>query len=197
MGEFFTSFENAWAAFLERREPLEWLFGDFPEDETSVAQGWLVEAPTNVKGPAVELQRALAHLEWLAPVPEHFLHVWLGGPVTIGDAADRWHEVLPFEVEFRRVNCFHSAVVVEASTDGFDRLVHGSSVDPSTFLPHMTIAVTCEEHDPEPLRDVLVSRRETSLGRAVVDAVRLVSFPAARTTLFTPWQAIQTIRLGE
>jgi hypothetical protein len=196
VGEFFTSFDEAWSSFLERREPLEWFFGDFPEDESSVAQGWLVEASLKVKERVVELQSALAHLQWLVPVPRHFLHVWLGGPVTVGDAADRWQELSPFEAEFRRVNCFHSAVVVEASGGGFDRLIEGSSLDPSTFLPHLTIAVTRETHDPAALRDVLVARREIDFGQTVVDAVKLVRFPAARTTLLAPWETIRTIRLS-
>jgi hypothetical protein len=115
VGEFFTSFDAAWSAFLERREPLEWFFGDFAEDEGSVAEGWLVEAPAHVKEGAVELQDALAHLDWLTPVPDHFLHVWLAGPGTMGNAYERWADVRPFAAEFRRVNCFHSAVVVEAA----------------------------------------------------------------------------------
>jgi hypothetical protein len=195
VGEFFTSFDAAWSAFLERREPLEWFFGDFAEDEGSVAEGWLVEAPAHVKEGAVELQDALAHLDWLTPVPDHFLHVWLAGPGTMGNAYERWADVRPFAAEFRRVNCFHSAVVVEAS-GAFARLVEESSLDRATFLPHLTIAVTRERHDPVALREVLQARRDVNLGEATVDEVKLVRFPASRTTLFRPWETIRTIRLG-
>lgn len=193
MGKLFTSFDEAWSYFLERREPLEWFFGDFPDDEESVAEGWLVEAPPEIKQGALGLQSDLARLDWLTPVPDHFLHVWLAGPVTMGNAPDRWAESAPFEVEFRRVNCFHSAVVVEASGDGFALLVKRSSLDPSTFLPHMTIAVTREARDPSALRNALVPRRDIDFGRAVATAAKLVRFPAARTTLFRPWEVLRTV----
>jgi hypothetical protein len=196
VGKFFTSFDEAWSYFVERREPLEWFFGDFPEDNESVAEGWLLEAPPEIKRQGLGLQSALAHLDWLTPVPDHFLHVWLAGPVTIANAPDRWRDAAPFEVEFRRVNCFHSAVVVEAHSDGFAPLVEGSSLDQPTFLPHLTIAVTREAHDPSPLREVLVPRREIDLGRSVVAAAKFVRFPAAQTTLFEPWDIVRTVPFG-
>ena len=113
----------------------------------------------------------------------------------MGNAHERWADVPPFAAEFRRVNCFHSAVVVEAS-GAFGRLVEESSLDRATFLLHLTIAVTRERHDPVALRDVIQARRDVNLGEATVDEVKLVRFPASRTTLFRPWETIRTIRLG-
>jgi hypothetical protein len=79
VGRLFTSFDEAWEYFLGRAEPLEWFFGDFPEDEGFAAVGWVIEPPGEIKQAALELQATFASLEWLAPIPEHFLHVWLGG----------------------------------------------------------------------------------------------------------------------
>ena len=47
-----------------------------------------------------------------------------------------------FEAVFRRINCFHSAVVVEVEAPTLRRFVAGTEADTAAFLPHMTIGVT-------------------------------------------------------
>jgi hypothetical protein len=79
LGRFFTSFDEAWDYFTTRSEALEWFYGQFPDDEEFVAEGWIVEPPPEIKRAALHVQDVFAGLDWLAPIPEHFLHVWLRG----------------------------------------------------------------------------------------------------------------------
>jgi len=85
----FESFDEAWRTFLARAEPLEWFFGDFPEDEDAVLEGWLVAPSQEVRAAAGRMQARLAHLDWLAPVPDHFLHLWLGERDALGEGGQR------------------------------------------------------------------------------------------------------------
>jgi len=77
------------------------------------------------------------------------------------------------------------------------RLVAGTKNDVSEFLPHMTIAVTRVEHFAEELRDELTQLRETDFGAQTVSDAKLVRFPAAQSTLFQPWEVVETVRLGQ
>ena len=152
-----------------------------------------MEPSQEVKSAAARIQDHLAEFSWLTPVPEHFLHVWLGGPNTIGDRASSWAGAGPFEIECRRINCFHSAVVVEAHADRLHAMIEGTDIDPRTFLPHMTIAVTNEEHDPADLRRALVSLREDRLGATTASEAQRIRFPASRVTLLRPWEVLETV----
>jgi hypothetical protein len=149
-----------------------------------------------VKAAVVGLQELLRRFEWIELVPEHFLHVWLGAPERLGDAPQRWPELAPFEIRFPRPNCFHNAVVVEV-TKPLRRLVAGTQNDLPEFLPHLTVAVTRVEHSPEELRDALTQLRETDVGAQTVGETKLVRFPAAQSTLFQPWEVVETVSLGE
>lgn len=194
MATFFTSFDEAWSSFLRRVEPLEEFFADFDEDEGTVSEGWVVEPPAHVKLAAGSVQDALSHLSWLVPVPDHFLHVAIGLGDRIGQAWEGWKVVDDFSVTYGRVNCFHSAVVVEV--DGpIRRLVAGTPNDLPAFLPHMTIAVVRESCAPGELRELLRPLRESRLGDQVVREVKRVRFPAAQTTLFRPWTVEQLVPL--
>ncbi len=159
-------------------------------------EGWIVEPSSEVKAVATNLQLSLARFDWIDLVPEHFLHVWLGMPELLGKAPERWPELAPFEVRYPRANCFHSAVVVEV-TQPIRRLVAGTKNDLPEYLPHMTIAVTRMEHSADELHDELTRLREIDLGAQTVGETRLVRFPAAQSTLFQPWEVVETVRLGE
>lgn len=102
----------------------------------------------------------------------------------------------PIEIGFTRPNCFHSAVVVEV-TGPIRQLVAATKNDLPEFLPHMTIAVTRVEHDSAELRAVLMRLRETELGSQTVVETKLVRFQAAPSTLFQPWEVVESVQLGE
>jgi hypothetical protein len=194
VGELFTSFEEAWEHFLRREEPLEDFLAGFAENVDATLEGWLVEPPADVKLATMQIQAALSCFDWLVPVPGHFLHVWVGLRETIGDAWRGWSGLEPFAIAYRRVNCFHSAVVVEV--EGPTRqLVAGTPNDAPEFLPHMTIAVTRQAAAPDELRDVLRRLRDSRLGEQVVREVQHVRFPAARTTVLQPWSVEQLVSL--
>jgi hypothetical protein len=161
-----------------------------------VLEGWIVEPSPEVKAVVTGLQVSLGRFDWIELVPEHFLHVWLGLPGRLGEAPEGWPEVAPFEVRYPRANCFHSAVVVEV-TEPMRRLVAGTKNDVPEYLPHMTIAVTRVQHPAEALRDELIRLRETDVGAQTVDETKLVRFPAAQSTLFQPWEVVETVRLGQ
>jgi 2'-5' RNA ligase len=191
VGRLFTSFESAWESFLARGEPLERFFDQFPLDPDFQAECWIVEPPGEIKRAARDLQEAFAGLGWIAPVPEHFLHVALGTPAALTRRRDRLSDRGAFEARYRRVNCFHSAIVVEVEAAELHDFVEGTQIDPATFLPHMTIGVTREERDPIRLRQALLPLRDSDLGSATVTELKCVRFPAAQTTLFRPWSVVQ------
>ena len=159
-------------------------------------EGWIVEPSRDVKAAAAGVQESLRRFDWIELVPEHFLHVWLGVPERLGDAPQRWPELAPFEIGYPRSNCFHDAVVVEV-THAVRRLVAGTQNDLPEFLPHMTVAVTRVEHPAGELRDTLARLRETKVGSHTVGETKLVRFPAAQSTLFQPWEVVETVRLGQ
>jgi len=162
-----------------------------------VLEGWIVEPSPQVKAAAATIQESLRRFEWLELVPEHFLHVWLGVPERLGESPQkRWPELEPFEIGYPRPNCFHNAVVVEV-TQPMRRLVAGTQNDLPEFLPHMTVAVTRVEHPAGELRDTLTELREIDVGAQTVGEAKLVRFPAAQSTLFQPWEVVETVRLGQ
>jgi 2'-5' RNA ligase len=183
MGRFFTSFDEAWQEFLVRTDPLEPFFDAFPDDEHAVIEGWVVEPPQAVKDEARRVQERLARFEWLAPVPDHFLHVWLAEEVAPGATV---------RAEAGPVTCFHDAVVAEVH-GGLARLVPDA---PQTFLPHLSLAYVREAHDPAELREALRPLRGEQLGAFEIDEVQRVRVPAARTTVTRPWQVVRTLALG-
>jgi hypothetical protein len=190
VGEFFSSFDDAWASFLTRDEPLESFYDQFPDDPDHVLSGWLVEPSPEVKASALELQDRLRGINWLDPTPEHFLHTWIGLDSRIGEASRGWAELPRFRATYPRVNCFHTAVVVEVG-GSFRELVAGTPNDVPTYLPHLTVAVVREPTAPGELRDLLVPLRDSGFGEHDVDDVTLVSFPCGRTTVYQPWTVLR------
>ena len=194
MGAFFSSFDEAWSFFVGRTEPLEDFFAEFPDDDDAYLEGWLVEPSVEIKAAAQRLQKALARFTWLFPVPDYFLHVWIGLSDRMGDAAEEWKDLEAFPIVYANVNCFHAAVVVEVE-GSMPQLVAGTPYDDSTFLPHMTLAVARERAPPAELRDVLASLRDADLGRQVVDELTCVRFPAGKSTLYRPWSVERLVSL--
>ena len=188
MGEWFTSFDDAWSSFLAREEPLELFFDEFPDDPSFVAEGWLVVPPPEVKREILRVQGALEDVRGLRIVPHHFLHLWLRG--EDGADVDALAEHGPFDVALERIGCFHTAVVAEARADALD------AVDaPDTFLPHVSLAYVELPIGPDDLRPVLLPLRERSLGSWTVDEVLRVRLPAGRTTILEPWTVVERLRL--
>ena len=184
MGELFTSFDDAWSHFVAREEPLESFFDQFPEDDSVEAEGWLIVPPTEVKREVRRLQAALENVAGLEPIPEHFLHVWLRG--RHGADVEALAQANPFPVVYRNVNCFPTAVVVEAQAQQLEDVAA-----PPDFLPHMTIAVIRGRPEVAPVRAAVTPLRDTDLGTHVVDELARIAFPAGRTTVLQPWSVIE------
>ncbi len=177
VGRFFESFDEAWAYFLARDEPLEDFYADFPTAEFE-AEAWVIEPSAAVKAAAVELQRPLARIGWLQLLPAHFLHVSLPMPGT------ELRGKGPFE------SCFHEAVVVQVSAPSL-RALHPRT----TFLPHLTLAITTREAPPDELRDVAVGMREAELGREEATEAIRIAFPFSRERFLEPWTVRERIPL--
>ena len=180
MGRLFTSYDEAWEFFLGRHEPLESFYAALPADDDAVLDGWFIEPSADVKQRAAALQRAFAHLDWLAPVPGHLLHVTLPGPIS-GP---------PVEIEYRRVNCFHEAIFVEVHAPELSR------AGGAPFLPHLTLALARRPHDPGPLRDVLIPLRDAWVGRQVVTEILRCRIPIGRCTVLQPWTVDARVTLS-
>jgi 2'-5' RNA ligase len=117
-----------------------------------------------------------------------------------------------FDVSYRRLTCFHSAVVVEVEGGGpralVTRLVDSGywqelptegamrPVPLETFLPHMTLGVVNRPSDPAPLREALVQLRGAELGRQRVEEATLCLMPASRTTILEPWDVVGSVPFG-
>jgi hypothetical protein len=130
MSRLFTSFDEAWQFFLNRQGDLDDFFASFPEQDRFL-MGWLLRFDNALLPSARDVQRVFSHLGWVTPLPEHFLHIWIGGvsfgprgpraeeiDVAVGRAQRAWANTSAFDVHYRRVNCFHSAIVVEVEGDG-------------------------------------------------------------------------------
>src|SRR5207247_6120958 len=115
IGDFFTSFEDAWSFFLTRQEPLERFYDQFPTDEHAVLEGWIVEPSQEVKAAAAGVQESLRRFDWIELVPEHFLHVWPAGSGRPGEAPQRWPALPPFEPAYLPPTCCHATVVSDVT----------------------------------------------------------------------------------
>jgi hypothetical protein len=183
MGRLFESFEEAWTYFLGREEQLEDFYDAFPPEEFE-GEAWVLEPSATIKAAAVELQRELAAIDWLLLLPDHFLHVTL--PVPAQELRGRG----PFELEYRRVNCFHETVVVEVAAPEL-RAIHPLT----TFLPHLTLAITTRQAPPGELRDLVTGMRDAVLGcEEATEAIR-IAFPFSRQRFLEPWTVRERISL--
>jgi 2'-5' RNA ligase len=221
MGRFFTSFDEAWQFFLQREEDLEDFFADFPEGDSFIL-GWLLRLGDSLAHRVQDAQRALAHLEWITPLPGDFLHIGIAGVACAARRPTRdevevaherarraWAGTKSFQLSCRRLNCFHSAVVVEVRSDGPRALVAAlvesgywrelslegalEGVQTETFLPHLTIGVVNTPSEPTPLREALVPLRDIDFGEAWIEEATLCVVPASRSTLLDPWEVVASV----
>ena len=175
--------------------------------------------------PAVqEVQAAFSRLEWIVPQPSYFLHISLGAVAfgrrcptgqEIASALERarrvWARASGFEVAYRRINCFHSAVVVEVEGDGPRLLVKKlvednywgnvqieaplAAVRLETYLPHLTIGSIKGANDPGLLKQALIPLRDCELGKQRVAEASLCLIPASRMTILSPWKVVGSVAL--
>jgi len=154
MGEFFTSFDDAWRAVLAR---------------------------TDVKRAALRIQGELERFDFLELVPHDFLHV------SISLAAVREFDE-PIDLEYTRVNCFHTAVVAEVDAPA----LHALNPDP-LFLPHMSLAYVKRPSPPGDLRATLEPLRETSLGHQRADEILRIHVELSRERGLKPWTIVDRV----
>ena len=140
----------------------------------------LIVPPPEVKAAVSAVKECFAGLDWVAPVPDDFLHV---------SPHASWVTAAPFEITYRRANCFHDAAVVEAHVDGVTA--------PPLFLPHLSIGYFRRSERPEGLRDALLPFRDVELGMGLVEEVLVCDVPIAKTTILEPWTVVERVRLGE
>lgn len=213
MGRYFATFEEAWSFFLTRDEPLEEFFGQLPDHESYILC-WLLPFDRSLVPQIRTAQRSFAALGWITPQPEHFLHTSIAAVavsarppradeiIAAAEAARRaWSDVEPFDVHYRRVNCFHDAVVVEVSGDGpktlVERLVDErtvDTVDPEVFLPHVTIGAFNERGDASALLQALTQVRDLDVGTQHVGEATLCLVPASRSTILSPWETVGRVQ---
>jgi 2'-5' RNA ligase len=186
----FTSFDEAWAYFQERTEPLVSFWEELSDDDDAVAPFWLILPPGHVKDAAERVQERLASIEGLEPLPRHFSHVTVGaGGDDVPISGRR------FEISYPRLACFHEAVVAEAGAPALRDIVARAwpERDLSVFLPHLSLVYARGPVDPAEVRAVL--ERDTPLGRHVVTEIALCMVPVAKRTLLEPWTVAATVVL--
>ena len=184
MGEFFRSYEEAWGDFLGREKPLESFWDFLPDEPDATALCWLIIPPSDVKERVRDVQASFSALDWVAAVPDDFLHV--SAPSSAGE----WGSVPPFTLTYRCVNCFHDAAIVEAHAGP------GAPFPPAPFLPHLSIGYFRRTERPERLRNALVPHRDVDLGSGLVDEVLVCDVPIGKSRFFEPWQVVDRVRLG-
>lgn len=206
MGELFDSFEDSWAHLLAREEPLESFLAGLPDDERAAVAVWLIPLEPALAPRAHEIQDRLPRLDWLRPLPGHFLHVSVAGlgfldesaavPELLERGAAALRGLPPFRMAFPRLNCFHEAVVAEVESD---RIAEAGkrlrSRDEGPFLPHLSLAYTWAPGPAEPVREALVPIRETHLGEQDAREIQLCVVPASKTTIFEPWTVAGRVAL--
>lgn len=225
MSRLFTSFDEAWDCFLDRRDPLDDFFAPFPEEDLLLL-GWLIRFDQQLIPAVRDVQAAFSHLEWLVPQPDHFLHTWLVGGAflrrrptaqevagAVQQAERSWKGACDFDVTYHRINCFHTAVVVEVEGEGprllAEKLIEDDywesiqiegalplpRVRLETYLPHLSIGYVKVANDPGVLREALIPLRESQLGRQRVGEANLCLMPASRTTILSPWEVVASFWL--
>jgi hypothetical protein len=206
MNRRFTSFDDAWRFFLNRQDEMESFFDDLPE-QPSYLLAWLLRLDDEACASAVEAaQRAFSHLAWITPQPRHFLHTSIAAvsvaprppsqgeiDVAIQRAQQAWTSIGSFAVRYRRINCFHSAVVVEVEGDGPRTLAAAAGAPTETFLAHLTIGSVHEPHDATALRDALIPLREADIGGERITQASLCVIPASRSTVLDPWEIVGSV----
>jgi hypothetical protein len=130
----------------------------------------------------LEVQESFRSVDWVASVPQDFLHV--SAPAR----AAEWGGLTPFPVMYRSVNCFHDAAIVEVHAEG-------APFPPPPFLPHLSIGYFRRAEHPDPLRAALVPRRDAELGSGIVQEVLVCDVPVAKTRFFEPWDVVDVIGL--
>lgn len=199
-GPLFTSFEEAWAEFLVRDEPLEDFVAEFPEDEEYLTV-WHAPPGPAAKEEAAVVQRALDGLEGLRLTPPHWLHVslGLGREDDLERVRDRLRGAVAFEAEYGPATCFHEAIVLEVRGETFAELARAVEPDRdlAIFLPHVSIAYTDGRPSPGPIRDRLLPLRDRPPVRERVSEIELCVVPIARDALLSPWRTLRAVSLGD
>ena len=185
MGEVFTTFEQAWAHFLAREQPLESFWNRLSDDASATLELWLVVPPPEVKRQALRVQGPLEGVLGLRIVPHDFLHITLPDAVV-----DALAERSPFELRCPRLNCFPVAVVSEVESDTLQALAA-----PPTFLPHLSLAYVELPIDAGIVRDTIAPLRDPGLGSFVVDELMRVRIPASKATFLQPWTVVERLSL--
>lgn len=161
---------------------------------------WLIFPPPKVKANAQDVQESFRALDWIAPVPDYFLHVSVGEATgaEIERTERAWRDVEPCELAYRRANCFHDAAIVEAHGEGIQLLVEGAfpQRDLSVLLPHLSIGYVKRSAPAEELRTALTAFRDVSLGTGIVDEVFLCQVPIAKSTFLAPWRILGSVKFG-
>ena len=181
MGEYFESFDDAWRAFLARSEPLESFYDEFAGGGFD-GEVWVIAPPPEVKRAALGVQGELEPFDFLELVPHHFLHV------SVSPAGVREFDE-PLDLEYSRVNCFHTAVVAEVGAPALHALDRAP-----TFLPHMTLAVVRRPEAPDELRRALEPLRDTPFGRQRADEVLRIHVELSRERGLHPWTIVDRVR---
>jgi hypothetical protein len=181
VGQYFESFAEAWADFLARTEPLESFYDEFTGGAFD-GEVWVIQPSREVKRAALRVQGQLEGFDFLELVPHHFLHVSVP-PAAVREFGE------PVDLEYVRVNCFHTAVVAEVDAPALRAL------DPTpAFLPHMTLAVVRRPGQADELRRRLEPVRETAFGRQRVDELLRVRVALSREGGLQPWAVVDRIR---
>jgi 2'-5' RNA ligase len=181
VGDVFTSFEDAWEAFLRRDQPLESFWSELPDDADAFVDAWLIVPPPELKRAVLRVQGELEDVRELRIVPHHFLHVSLPHAHQLEE---------PFEVSVARVNCFPAAVVAEVESEALDALDA-----PETFLPHLSLAYVERPVEAGPVRGAVEPLRDNAFGSFPVDEVVRVRVPAAKATILEPWTVVERLSL--
>jgi hypothetical protein len=144
----------------------------------------VIQPSLEVKRAALRVQGELEQLDFLELVPHHFLHVAVpdAALATLGATG-------VIELEYARVNCFHTAVVAEVDAPALRAL------DPRpTFLPHMSLAYVTRPAAPGELPGVLEPLRETKFGRQRVEEVLRVHVELSRESGLQPWTIVDRVQ---
>ncbi|MBD3172673.1 hypothetical protein GF326_09390 [Candidatus Bathyarchaeota archaeon] len=197
-------FETVWERRHQQPQVLEsWTDNNWAKDRTEYLTFLVSINDQTIQEKTIKVQDQLSQYRCIDTLPVEYLHItiketgcFIVDEKTRFDEATRQEvmniaveakkiikEYNPFTIQLKRLNNFSSVICVEVYDGGIIRNINkklrninGVNTLPHDpgFLPHMSIAQFQSDQDYEGLIKTLEEKRETCIGKLIIDHIELV-----------------------